>query len=282
MPIPPLIATRAAYDWQKMNEDFHIPILDLPLDAGGYSEVPVDSRHPLHSEPLVELRQFGLAGESYYARTDGANTPYGRPIIGHLKKLWCRKSVAEKLAKVNAQLNKIGFELFVWDAYRTIACQRGLWEFFSQKAAEAFPNASPAERRAHVLRYVSDASRFDPDDPRTCPTHATGAAIDVTLRHLGTGRLAAMGASFDDMGEAVHSDHFERALAHGKISIDDERLRNRRILHSAMRSAGFVNYPPEFWHFDWGNQMFVRNLLVLGGDAPRAAWYGYIAPPEDG
>lgn len=283
MPIPPFFCQKSNLQLARMTmEDYQIPILDLTLDAGGYGEVPVDQSHPLYHEPLVELRRLGLAGESYYARTDGANPPYGQTIDGHLQELWCRKSVAEKLAKVNARLEKTGFELYVLDAYRPIECQRGLWFFFSRKAALELPDASPGERRAHVLRFVSDPSQFDAADSRTWPTHTTGAAVDLTLRHRDTGRLAEMGAGFDEMSETSNSDYFERALAQGKIARDDERVRNRRILHAAMRAEGFVNYPPEFWHFDWGNQMFIRNLRAIGGDAPRSAWYGYVASPEGG
>jgi len=86
------------------------------------------------------------------------------------------------------------------------------------------------------------------------------------------------------MSERAASDYYERALETGEVVPDDPRLLHRRLLHWAMCAEGFVNYPPEFWHFGWGNQMYLRNLAAntaaLGGDAPRAAWYGYACPPE--
>ncbi len=194
--------------------------------------------------------------------------------------LWARRSVAEKLARVNRAVQRWGYRLFIWDAYRPVACQQGLWDFFEEKARAETPDADDAAVRARVLTFVSDPSGFDPDDPASAPTHATGAAIDLTLQHVGAGALAQMGAGFDEMSERAASDHYERALERGEIAADDPRLLHRRLLHAAMRSAGFVNYPAEFWHFDWGNQMYVRNLSAMGGDAPRAAWYGYVRPPE--
>jgi len=254
------------------------------LDAGGYGCIPVNARHALHREPLASLTDLGLAGENYYARTDGGNAPYHRPIRGSLSGLWARRSVAEKLSRVNRALRPWGYQLFTWDAYRPVACQRGLWDFFWAQARAEAPDADDETIRARVLTFVSDPSRFDPSDPTTIPTHATGAAVDLTLQHIETGELAEMGAGFDEMSDRAASDHYERALEQGVISPDDPRLLNRRLLHAAMRSEGLVNYPPEFWHFDWGNQMYVRNLAanpaVLGGDAPRAAWYGYVRPPE--
>jgi len=242
--------------------------------------VPVDARHSLSAEPLVALTDYGLTGENYYARADGGNAPYHRAIAGHVSGLWARRSVAEKLVRVNRGLQDWGFRLFVWDAYRPVACQQGLWDFWWAQARRDAPDADEATIRARVLEFVSDPSRFDPDDPATIPTHATGAAIDLTLQHLDTGALVEMGAGFDEMSARAACDHYERALARGEIGPDDPRLLHRRLLHSAMRAEGLVNYPPEFWHFDWGNQMYVRNLAAMGGDAPWAAWYGYIRPPH--
>ncbi|WP_170144458.1 M15 family metallopeptidase [Dichotomicrobium thermohalophilum] len=240
----------------------------------------VDEADPRAAEPLVDLSDYGLAGKNYYARTDGGNAPYHRAIAGHINGLWARRSVAEKLVRVNRGLQEWGFRLFVWDAYRPAACQQGLWAFWWEQARQDRPDADDASIRARVLEFVSDPSRFDPGDPATIPTHATGAAIDLTLQHLDTGALAEMGAGFDEMSPRAASDYFERALERGDIAPDDPQLLHRRLLHFAMRAEGFVNYPPEFWHFDWGNQMYVRNLAAIGGDAPRAAWYGYVRPPE--
>ncbi len=242
--------------------------------------MPVDEENPRWTEPLVDLNEYGPAGENYYARTDGGNAPYHRAIAGHVDGLWARRSVAEKLVRVNRGLQAWGFRVFVWDAYRPAACQQGLWDFWWEQMRRDDPEAGDAQIRARVLEFVSDPTSFDPGDPSTIPTHATGAAIDLTLQHLDTDALAEMGAGFDEMSPRAASDHYERALAQGEITPDDPRLLHRRLLHMAMRAEGFVNYPPEFWHFDWGNQMYVRNLAAMGGDAPGVAWYGYVRPPE--
>jgi len=261
-----------------------VPRTCCKVDAGSYGGVAVDEAHPLFVEPLVNLSAYGLAGENYYARTDGANAPYHRAIAGHINSLWARRSVAEKLVRVNRRLQGWGFHLFIWDAYRPPACQQGLWDFWWERARYEQPDADNAAIRARVLKFVSDPTRFDQHDSTSIPTHATGAAIDLTLQHRETGALVEMGAGFDEMSERAASDYYERALETGEVVPDDPRLLHRRLLHWAMRAEGFVNYPPEFWHFDWGNQMYVRNLAAgseaLGGDAPRAAWYGYACPPE--
>ena len=72
---------------------------------------------------------------------------------------------------------------------------------------------------------------------------------------------------------------FERELIAGRIAADDRRLWNRRLIHWAMSAAGFLNDPFVFWHYDWGNQLYIKVRRALFADAPKAAWYGYIGPP---
>jgi D-alanyl-D-alanine dipeptidase len=256
--------------------NYAIPILDWSSNAGSYGTIPVDNDDPRSRDPLVPVEEFGIAGESFYSRRDGKNWPYLVPIQGSLSRLWCRRLVAEKLVEVNARLRSYGAELYVWDAYRPIECQRGLWAFFSEQSLREMPNVSDEARKQYVLNYVSDPTRFVRSDSTTWPVHSSGAAIDLTLRDLGTSNLHDMGARFDEMHPVSHSDYFEREPSSPHT---DVIRRNRRLLHWAMTKEGFVNYPLEFWHFDWGNQMYVQNMKLLGGKAPRAAWFGYIDLP---
>ena len=206
-------------------------------------------------------------------RTTGKST-------GALPEVWARKTVAEKLAHANEYLKEFKLELFVWDAYRPVRCQQGLWDYFTRQAAQKMPAASEEERRQWVLTFVSDPTNFKNDDAKTWPSHACGGAVDMTLRKI-DGELLDMGAAFDQMDEMASSDAFERMLAAGEIAEDDQRLWNRRLLHWTVIREGFINYRHEFWHFDYGDQMFVMHANELNLPvAPSAAWYGYIDPPE--
>jgi zinc D-Ala-D-Ala dipeptidase len=182
------------------------------------------------------------------------------------------------LRNVNERLAAYDVELFLYDAYRPITCQHGLWDFFVKKfhADSSTTNTTVIER---VQEYVSDPRLFDSEDPRTWPAHVTGAAIDLTLRDLRTKRLLDMGTHFDDMSQPSHSDYFERLLRDGHIAHDDIRLRNRRLLHWAMAEQGFTNYSYEYWHFDFGDQMHIMTLKHLQRGIACAAWYGYVPPP---
>ncbi len=260
--------------------NFKISILDDCSDAGSYKNISVDEHDTRYQEPLVKAEHLNLAGESYYARTDGGNVPYGEKIGGSLLAIWLRKTVAEKLVHVNDRLKDFNVELFIWDAYRPIACQQGLWDFFHAQAQKEMPHADMDEIKAYVLKYVSDPTRFNSADPTTWPTHSTGGAVDLTLRDLKTQKLLDMGTHFDDMSEVSHSDYFERKVLAGEADESDPPVQNRRLLHWAMAQEGFVNYPYEFWHFDWGDQMYINNGHDQGKDVPEKAWYGYIEPPK--
>jgi zinc D-Ala-D-Ala dipeptidase len=255
-----------------------IPMLDNAATAGDYHDIPIDRQDPRFGEPLVDVRDCGLAGENYYARTDGGNLPYRQPVGGAIRELWCRRTIVTMLRNVNERLAERGLELLVWDAYRPIACQRGLWEFFSARFRGEMAQADDEQISTKVRRYVSDPRRFDEKDPTTWPVHATGGAVDVTLRDAKTGDLVDMGAHLDDMSAVSHTAHFERLFKERAIAGTDIRLRNRRVLYWAMREEGFTNYTYEFWHFDYGDQMYVKSLRQLGRHA-NAAWYGYVRPP---
>ena len=257
-----------------------IPIREQAPTSGHYHDIPFDADDPRYAEGLVDARDHGLAGENYYARTDGLNAPYREAMSGAVHALWCRQSIIAMLTAVNARLAEHGAELYLWDAYRPVACQQALWDFFWARFRRSMPQADDATLATRVRRYVSDPRRFHPDDPRTWPAHATGAALDLTLRDKNTHALLDMGTHFDDMSATSHSDHFERLLRHSRIAPDDHRLRNRRLLHWCMEEQGFINYSYEYWHFDFGDQMYVMMQNYLGRDAPRAAWYGYASAPS--
>jgi D-alanyl-D-alanine dipeptidase len=228
------------------------------------------------------LESVGVAFESYYAKTDGNNPPFNRFIEGSRRDIWLRKSVAEKLARVNELLRPFQAELFVFDGYRSVASQQGLWDFYYGKAKEENPSGSDEEHRARARQFIVNPVNFDENDSRTWPAHTNGAAIDLTLRDSVTKELLDMGAKFEVDADFDFSagDYFERQLLAGKIDENDVRLQHRRLLNWAMMQEGLLNETAKvFWHYDWGNQIYVRASRALLKDPPQAAWYGYIAPP---
>jgi len=266
----------------RMRVDHQVPITSPQMFSSPYSDIPIDTNDPRGREPLIPLKSVGVAYESYYAKTDGRNPPFGRAIEGSRQDIWLRKSVAEKLARVNDLLRPFEAELFVLDGHRTVACQQGLWNFFYTRAKQQNPNGTDQEHRANARQFIVDPVAFDEADYRTWPAHTNGAAIDLTLRDSLTRELLDMGAKFEQDTEASIGDYFERQLATGLINENDIRLQNRRLLNWAMTREGLLNETAKvFWHYDWGNQIYVRASRAFLQDPPQAAWYGYIERPEN-
>ncbi|GGE41507.1 M15 family metallopeptidase [Actibacterium pelagium] len=255
------------------------PIPELPaFDTSAYRSVPVDLTAPEQQEPLVDIADFDIAGEAYYNRTDGQNLPYGCRLNGAIPRVLVRSGVAERLRRVNDSLAHLNLELFVWDAYRPVETQAGLWAFFETKFRHADPNANADKIEAQVRRYVSDPRAFLHDDPTTWPTHLTGASVDLTLRNTASGALLEMGAHFDQMEDVAQTVFFESSLRNGEIAPDDRRLLHRRLLFHAMTKQGFTNYPQEFWHFDFGNQMYQLVCAMTKQTKIEPARYGAVFP----
>ncbi len=266
----------------RMCADYQVPITSPRMFSSPYFEIPIDKNDPRGREPLIPLESVGVAFESYYAKTDGKNPPYGCSIEGSRQDVWLRKSVAEKLARVNEHLRPFEAELFVLDGHRSIACQQALWNFFYTKAKKQNASGSEQEHRAYAMQFVVDPASFDEADSRTWQAHTTGAAVDLTLRDSVTRELLDMGATFEEDIDASAGDYFERQLAAGHIDENDVRLQNRRLLNWAMTREGLLNETARvFWHYDWGNQSYVRASRAFLQDPPQAAWYGYIEPPGE-
>jgi D-alanyl-D-alanine dipeptidase len=70
--------------------------------------------------------------------------------------------------------------------------------------------------------------------------HSRGSTVDLTLYHLATGELAAMGGDHDLMDSISH---------HGAKGIAQAEARNRQCLCSIMEGGGFSSYSCEWWHY---------------------------------
>ena len=70
--------------------------------------------------------------------------------------------------------------------------------------------------------------------------HSRGGTVDLTLYHLATGELAAMGGDHDLMDPISH---------HGAKGITQAETRNRQCLRSIMEACGFSSYDCEWWHY---------------------------------
>lgn len=248
-----------------------IPESPRTITALDYMGIPFDPSHYQADEPLVDALTHGLAGENYYARTDGDNVPYHQAIPGAIPQIYLRRPLIEKLLKVNEDLKSYGLEVYLLDGYRPIEVQRAMWDFFIEQGRRTLRNPTEQALVDYAGTYASDPRRFDPANNQTWPIHTTGGSVDVTLRRIG-GLALDMGGHFDDPTAVSHTTHFEKA-AHGNPEARD----NRRLLYHAMAKHGLTNYMHEWWHFDYGTQMWALVKTLETGTAHKAI-FGYTEP----
>ncbi|WP_293123736.1 M15 family metallopeptidase [Microcoleus sp. bin38.metabat.b11b12b14.051] len=125
-----------------------------------------------------------------------------------------RASVAQKLALVQTDLEKIGLGLKVYDCYRPFSVTKQMWEFLPD------PN------------YVANPARGS--------RHNRGAAVDLTLVDR-TGKELEMPTPYDDFTKKAHRDYSGGSA---------QSRKNRQTLEDAMKKQGFIGISTEWWHFD--------------------------------
>jgi zinc D-Ala-D-Ala dipeptidase len=273
----------------KLSDILLQPIPDYSADRErkqGYRgrTLAVDTER--NHEPLVDIAQYGIAGQGYYSRPND--------ILGVVEGLspviWLRQSVAERLAAINSELQRradeftelLGskVELYVEEGLRPQALQKKLYD-------EVYPERirlqHPTMKEKDVLAQRDELIAKPSNDEESPSPHATGAAMDVSLRiaqpelgYVAKARLPLGKHRFHTEHES-YPDYFEHKRS---LSVEERTLQqNRRIFYWIMRGAlthdgsGFCVNPTEWWHWAYGDQMWAvltHAPLVL-----------FSAPPTD-
>jgi zinc D-Ala-D-Ala dipeptidase len=149
-----------------------------------------------------------------------------------------RAGVLDRLTRADQAL-PAGLRLLIVEGYRRPELQRQYFDEYLDSLRAANPAADAQWLRMAASRYVSP--------PELAP-HTAGAAVDLTLC-TDDGREL-------DLGTRVNASPEE---SDGRCYLDspglDGATRHRRgVLAAALRSAGFVNYPTEWWHWSYGDR----------------------------
>lgn len=123
-----------------------------------------------------------------------------------------REEVAKALHIVCLELEKKGFGLLIWDAYRPLHVQK------------------------NFQQIIDDGKFVSKNSP-----HCKGIALDVTLVDSEGGYLD-MGTDFDD---------FTSKASHSCETLDSKVLFRREILKAVMEKQGFESLNSEWWHYTY-------------------------------
>lgn len=129
-----------------------------------------------------------------------------------------QREAAEALRKVNAELHSKGLGLLILDAYRPHHVTQLMWD-----------RTAPAKRA-----YVAD--------PKKGSRHNRGAAVDLTIIDLKSGKPLKMPSQYDDFSEKAH---------HSYTGCTPLAAKNRALLKTTMEKFGFQALDNEWWHYDF-------------------------------
>jgi D-alanyl-D-alanine dipeptidase len=129
-----------------------------------------------------------------------------------------QRPAAEALVSANRKLKASGYGLLIHDGYRPWYVTKTFWD------------ATPDDKKWLVA------------DPTSGSRHNRGAAIDLTLYDLKTGRPVEMPSTYDESTP--------RAFAFYPGGTSLQRW-HRALLRRVIESEGFTVNPREWWHFDY-------------------------------
>ena len=214
-------------------EDSNVPVTGIPgEDEPGKVDKPIQQ-----IQGLVRMEDIDpeIAIELRYATTDN----FTKQKVYPLDICVLQKQTAEKLAKANAELMRLGYRIKVWDAYRPLAVQRIFWELVPDSKFVANPDKGGSK-------------------------HNRGTAVDVTLIDM-EGNELEMPSGFDD---------FSGKGSRNNADMTEITKKNMQLLTDAMVRNGFTTITSEWWHYNDSDSDKYEAIDVileefLQGDAPN-------------
>ncbi|HKY43712.1 MAG TPA: M15 family metallopeptidase [Pyrinomonadaceae bacterium] len=179
------------------------------------AQPPIDNGDFLPTD-LVELRKLDptIKLDIRYATT---NNLFGTVFYSQ-PRAFLQRVPAEALVRVHRKLKDRGYGLLIHDGYRPWYVTKVFWD------------ATPEDKKLFVA------------DPSKGSRHNRGAAVDLSLYHLKTGKPVEMVATYDETTERAYPDY------PGGTSL---QRWHRELLRTAMEAEGFTVFEAEWWHFDY-------------------------------
>lgn len=190
------------------------PVPELLREA--LAAKPPDESGVFRNSDLVELVALDptIKLDIRYA---GPDNFLGTPVYSSAR-AFLQRPAALALVRAHRRLKALGYGLLVHDGYRPWYVTRIFWD------------ATPPEQHEFVAN-PADGSR-----------HNRGAAVDLTLYTLRSGRPVEMPGTYDEFSRRSYPNY------PGGTS---RQRWHRELLRNAMEAEGFTVYSAEWWHFDY-------------------------------
>jgi len=185
------------------------------LRAEALAAAPPAEAGPFKPNDLVELVKLDstIRLEIRYATTNNflGTRFYDEP------RAFMQRPAAEAVVRANRALRSLGYGLLIHDAYRPWYVTKMFWD------------ATPPDTRWLVA------------DPAQGSRHNRGAAVDLTMYDLATGRPVEMPSTYDESTDRAYADYPGGTT---------RQRWHRALLRRAMEAEGFRANVTEWWHFD--------------------------------
>ena len=205
-------------------------------------------------EPLVAipLEKFAVESPHPYQKL---GAPYQQADVD--SPYYLRSGVLERLIQAQIQLNQDypNWKIMIFDAYRPVEVQQFMVDYVFQERVQlkglVLEELSSSQQQ-EILEEVHQFWAVPSLNPATPPPHSTGAAIDITIVNE-AGIVINMGSEIDEISPRSYPNYFENS---NKLE-EQKYHQNRQILSQVMKPVGFQQHPHEWWHFSYGDQLWV-------------------------
>lgn len=158
---------------------------------------------------------------------------------GNFMNCYLQGPAAKKLGEAQKYLSELepNYRLMVLDCCRPRSVQQKMWTIVKN---------TPEQRYVAPPNYGSQ--------------HNYGVAVDLTIADE-NGRPLDMGTKFDFFGPLAEPRHEAQFLQEGKLN--QEQVKNRQLLRTVMKKAGFRGIAREWWHFEAFSREYTRNHFEI-------------------
>lgn len=202
----------------------------------------------LISDPNVLAIPIGNSDNGWIDLTKQTVIAYGpSPEVPNNKDYtFLRKKVYEKLKIAQSNLPQ-GMHFRLYEGYRSLSLQKLIFDKQHSNVKNRHPDWSDEQIFMETTKLVAPV--INPDQSPNIPPHSTGGAIDVYLID-DHGMPLDMGIHPKDW---MQDEGGVLSLTASKM-ISATAIKNRQIMSKALATAGFVNYPTEYWHWSYGDR----------------------------
>ena len=171
----------------------------------------------INDSTFVNLKQY--SSDFLYDMKYATEDNFLKAKVYDCAECYLRLKTVKALIAANADFEKLGYTIKIFDCYRPLSIQKRMWEIVSNPI------------------YVAN--------PAKGSIHNRGGAVDIILVDA-DGNELDFGTGFDFFGkEATHS--------YNKLS---KKIRNnRKLLRKIMEQNGFKALASEWWHYDFAGAL---------------------------